>query len=83
MEEGSPEHETSAKASRVWENYFNLGNMEPFQDLQVKLKKELEEMDDFKHIVNREDKNRPYTTALSTKYAHKVRHSKEIVWSFL
>ena len=38
--------------------------------MQVKLKKKLEEIDDFKHIVSREDKNRPYTTALSTEYAH-------------
>ena len=43
--------------------------MEPFQDTQVKLK-ELEEIDDFKHIVSREDKNWPYATALSTEYAY-------------
>lgn len=42
---GSDEYVALAKSGRVWENYFQPGNPEPYLRVQVKLKSVLNETD--------------------------------------
>ena len=71
IEKDSPEYIALARSGRVWENFFNPQNIEPYLAAQAKLQKTLAEADRQKlFFAQRADLLNSINRALIPEYAH-------------
>ncbi|TAQ90839.1 hypothetical protein B7494_g835 [Chlorociboria aeruginascens] len=71
LEKGSPEYVDLARSGRVWENFFQPGNIEPYLQAQSDLKQTLTSIDELKEWYRENDKAMTsILRALVLEYAH-------------
>ncbi|TVY34040.1 hypothetical protein LOCC1_G007715 [Lachnellula occidentalis] len=71
LKKGSPEYLALARSGRVWENFFQPGNLEPYLQAQSDLKQTLSSIDELKEFYREKDEaKKTILRALVSEYAH-------------